>query len=908
MPPLPRRLLALLFLIASVTAAAPAQKGPGYERKGSVVTSGGVRFEVLSDGLLRMEYAPSRKFTDRPSVVVLKRAWPPVKFTVSGSGGTLLLTTSRLTLTYRIGSGPLTHDNLRVSWLNGTSEASWAPGDSDRANLGGIARSLDGAKKGGIPGTPPGILSRSGYFLLDDSRSPVWTADHSWIEPRAVRDGQDLYLLVYGKDYARALKAFSELSGPIPMIPRWAFGSWITDLNYEYLPGTELVDRYQYTDEDVRKVVTRFRDAGFPLDVLVLDFAWHNLGWKGSYDWSPIFHDPSGFLSWARSLGLKVALNDHPGYGTEPVLSNEDSRTALVRERLGLIMPGKPSFSLDISSDWRFKLDPDTIGVKDLWYAPGADDAAWNIVQSPKSWEDQGYGDYNGYAWYRKWVTIANEAPHDSLFLVLGGVDDEYDLYVNGRKIAHEGRPGSSVYNVLTFTNIAPFLSADGRNLISLWVNDWGGGGGITEGPVVISDRVPAGGLRFNLARKKDAEVFMGVLHKPLIDQGVSFWWVDGGSGSSEMEGLNSQMWTNRVFYDYTRGQTAKRGFIFSRFGGLGSHRYPAFFTGDTYGEWEVLAEEVAFTARGGNVLMPYITHDIGGFLNKDIDFKLYTRWVQFGVFSPILRLHSAYENPKEGLARMPWTYGARGTDIVKKYFKLRYSLLPYIYSYARETSESALPLVRPLYLEYPDEERSYSFRDEYLFGKELLVAPITDSSDSRDIYLPPGEWEDYFTGKVYDGDQVITPKYPLEGMPVFVRSGSIIPRQAESAYSDARPLSVLFVEVYGRRPSTFSLYEDDGVTLAYERGASARTPIVYSIARDSTASLVIGPAKGSFAGQVQERSYTVRLHGIRRHGSVSLDGRVLPQGAWSWDEARSVLTVPVEKRSVRTAVRLTVR
>jgi hypothetical protein len=215
---------------------------------------------------------------------------------------------------------------------------------------------------------------------------------------------------------------------------------------------------------------------------------------------------------------------------------------------------------------------------------------------------------------------------------------------------------------------------------------------------------------------------------------------------------------------------------------------------------------------------------------------------------------------------------------------------------------------VRPLYLEYPDEERSYSFKDEYFFGKEILVAPITDSSDFRDIYLPPGEWEDYFTGRVYDGDQVITPKYPLEGMPVFVRSGSIIPRQAESAYSDQRPLSVLFVEVYGRRPSTFSLYEDDGVTLAYERGSSARTPIVYSIARDSTGSLVIGPAKGSFAGQPQERSYTVRFHGIRRPGSVSLDGRILPRDTWSWDETRSVLTVRVEKRSVRTALRLTVR
>ena len=116
----------------------------------------------------------------------------------------------------------------------------------------------------------------------------------------------------------------------------------------------------------------------------------------------------------------------------------------------------------------------------------------------------------------------------------------------------------------------------------------------------MVTDVIRQEGMRFNLAEKRQAEVFMNVLHKPLVDQGVSFWWVDGGSGSCEMDGLNSQMWANRVFYDFTRQETGKRSFIFSRYGGWGSHRYPSLFTGDTYAHWEVLAFEVPYTAQGG--------------------------------------------------------------------------------------------------------------------------------------------------------------------------------------------------------------------------------------------------------------------------------------------------------------------
>ena len=138
----------------------------------------------------------------------------------------------------------------------------------------------------------------------------------------------------------------------------------------------------------------------------------------------------------------------------------------------------------------------------------------------------------------------------------------------------------------------------------------------------------------------------MSDLHEPLIRQGMDFWWVDGGGGAAQMPGLDPQLWTNKVFYDATERQTGKRAFILSRYGGWGSERYPGFFTGDAYSEWRVLAYEVAYTARGGNVLVPYISNDIGGFHGAKIPFDLYARWIEFGTFSPILRMHAAHENP----------------------------------------------------------------------------------------------------------------------------------------------------------------------------------------------------------------------------------------------------------------------
>ena len=368
------------------------------------------------------------------------------------------------------------------------------------------------------------------------------------------------------------------------------------------------------------------------------------------------------------------------------------------------------------------------------------------------------------------------------------------------------------------------------------------------------------------------------------------------------MPGLNAQLWTNKVFYDFSQQHTGRRAFILGRYGDWGSERYPGFFTGDAYSGWPVLAYEVAFAARGGNVLIPYISHDIGGFHGGKIDFELYARWLQFGTFSAILRMHSAHENPREGNLRMPWVYGERGIELMRKYFTLRTQLIPYLYSYAWLAHKDAMPILRPLYLQYPQLPEAYRYPHEYFFGAQLLVAPVLQPGGEQTVYLPPGEWRDFFTGKRYPGGTTFTAHYRVDETPVFVRTGAIVPEQEVSDYSDAIPLKRLVLNVYGPGDGDFDLYEDDGVSLDYEQ-QHARTPITHTSGSDGLQRLVIDATHGSYPGQPPARSYEVRIHTDGKPSSIAVNGR--DAGRWTWDSRQAVAALVLPSESIRDRVLL---
>ncbi|HEX9006731.1 MAG TPA: TIM-barrel domain-containing protein, partial [Bacteroidota bacterium] len=552
---MPRKPLVLLLSVVFWTGQLLSQpvKSSSFHQSGRTLLAGTARIQFLSPTLLRLEQSGPGTFADAPTAVVQNRTGEPVAVTAREENGWLVAAAGNLTVRYRLNSGAFARENLRILWKDSAGEHRWTPGDSDRANLGGISYSLDGAQKGRLPSVPPGMLSRSGYFLLDDSRTPLWDSAASWIIPRVDSSGQDWYFFTEGSGFKHLLKEYATLCGTVPMIPRYTLGAWITDLNYEYVPGTSMVDDYRYTDEDIRNIIEHFRRESIPLDILVLDFAWHKYGWDGGYDWSPIFPDPARFLAWAHEQGLHVTLNDHPGYDSERVLSEFDSHTPEIRKRLNLPVSPAPKYSLDLTRGWRFNVDPADEGLRERWFASDYSDSSWDTLIAGEVWEEQGHPNYDGVGWYRKRVSIPRETGSDSLYLFFGGVDDEYDLFIDGKKIAHFGSREHSVFGTPTKTEISHLVERGGETLIALRVMDWGGGGGLSKRPALITDRVPQGGIHFNLADKRQAQVFMDVLHNPLVDQGVDFWWIDGGSGAAAMPGLNPQMWTNRVFYDLTQ-------------------------------------------------------------------------------------------------------------------------------------------------------------------------------------------------------------------------------------------------------------------------------------------------------------------------------------------------------------------
>ena len=893
------------------------------------VTAGHARFEFLTPALVRMEYAPSGKFVDAPTAVVQKRDWSAVTVSSAHSGGWLILTTPAMTLRYQLQSGAFSAANLSVSW-RGTAGGrhAWLPGQPDPGNLGGLTYSLDNIESVNLPppgddrGSPvhdvipgidvllqpavPGLLSRSGYAFLDDSASPVWNADHSWIEPRPRPAGQDWYLFTYDHDYRKPLEEYAELCGPVPMIPRYALGPWITDLNFEYFPGTAATRSpamSHYAEQHLESEVARLLGSRIPVAGLVLDFAWHNYGWQGGYDWSPLIPRPQALVDWLHARGVKLSLNDHPGYANteESVLSYSDSHAPQVLRALGRPLPPVPAYDQSLAGAWKFTPDPHDAGLAGHWYASDYDAGHWHAIKTGDSWQHQGFPDYQGIGWYRVSFRVPATLPR-AVYLYLGEVASDYRLFVNGAEVQHSHVQWP---RRLTYADITAALHPGQRNIIALRLVPPPPPqapepprpprpAGILRGPIALRDIVPPPRIYLNLADRKEARVSMSDLHAPLVRQGMDFWWVDGGGGAAQMPGLDPQLWTNEVFYDATERQTGKRAFILSRYGGWGSERYPGFFTGDAYSEWRVLAYEVAYTARGGNVLVPYISNDIGGFHGAKIPFDLYARWIEFGAFSPILRMHSAHEDPLEGNTRMPWLYGPKGVALMRKYFTLRTQLIPYLYTYSWQAHQRSLPLLRPLYLEWPDLEQAYHHFHEYYFGAQMLVAPVLEADGKRTIYLPPGSWIDFFTGQPHRGGSTFTAHYAVDATPVFVRAGAIIPEQA-AFLAKASPVSGgLAINVYGDGNNRFDLYEDDGISRDYERGSYALTPLTYRTS-GSAHRLLIGPTTGTFSGQQKARGYELRIHTARRPVSIAVDGE--RSAGWRWDarDSTAYLRLPVD-------------
>ncbi len=378
----------------------------------------------------------------------------------------------------------------------------------------------------------------------------------------------------------------------------------------------------------------------------------------------------------------------------------------------------------------------------------------------------------------------------------------------------------------------------------------------------------------------RQAQAFMDVLHKPIQDKGIDFWWVDQVT-PVKIDNVDNQLWTINTFYNYAReNYPDRRPLILGRACGLGAHRYPIHFTGDTWSYWATLENQVEHTLRAGHIGQSLMSHDIGGFMGPFhfLDPELYVRWVQFGVLSPVFRLHSSQSEKR------PWLYEERVLTAFKTALHLRMELLPYLYTLAWQSTRDGLPICRSNCLQNPDWEQGYEIWDSYYLGDRIYAAPVVQPGTLRQVILPPGKWYSAISGELIesDGRQAFAQVAPFDALPPhYYKAGSLMVKQPYCLRAAEIP-ETLCIEVYPLGEpcrDTFTLYEDDGLSRAHAAGEFSQLRFDMEEGPDGAIRLEIQPADGRFAGQPLKRNYEVRVIGRGKFRLTGTQGEIAPTG-----------------------------
>lgn len=367
-------------------------------------------------------------------------------------------------------------------------------------------------------------------------------------------------------------------------------------------------------------------------------------------------------------------------------------------------------------------------------------------------------------------------------------------------------------------------------------------------------------------ASPKFIEAYFKYLHHPREEEGVDFWWIDWQQGTrTKIEGLDS-LWMLNHFHFLDSGKKKKRPMTFSRYAGPGSHRYPIGFSGDSFITWETLDFQPYFTSTASNIGYGWWSHDIGGHNFGYRDDELECRWYQLGVFSPIMRLHST-KNEFNG--KEPWQYRRDICEIMENFLRLRHKLIPYLYTMNHRAFAEDLPLILPLHYEHGWRNAFGKVKNEYYYGTEMLVNPITApmaenlNMGKASTWLPKGTFIDFFTGVVYQSEERTFDMYrPLDSIPVLVKAGGIVPmtEEIDSKEAAANP-EKLYLRIFSGADGSFTLYEDDNETIAYQNGECALTE--YTLNWEKEKKFTISAVRGRKELIPEKRSYTVEWNAL---------------------------------------------
>jgi alpha-D-xyloside xylohydrolase len=374
-------------------------------------------------------------------------------------------------------------------------------------------------------------------------------------------------------------------------------------------------------------------------------------------------------------------------------------------------------------------------------------------------------------------------------------------------------------------------------------------------------------------------------MDQALFKIGIDAWWLDTTEPETEGQEENillhhklaigsgdryvnvyPLMTTGAVYDGQRRSSDQKRVFILSRSAFAGDQRYGVTaWSGDVNSDFLTFRRQIPAGLNFALSGIPYWTTDIGGFVSGDPDDpayrELFVRWFQFGTFNPILRVHGTRKTDQNEL----WSYGPDAQKILVKFDRLRYRMLPYIYSLAWKTTSESYTTMRPLVMDFRTDVRAQNTGDQFMFGPAFLVNPVTEpAATTRHLYLPESKWFDFWTGSTIAGGRTLNADAPLERMPLYVRAGSILPLGPDQEWSTQKPADPVELRIYRGADGDFTLYEDQNDTYNYEKGAYATIPLHWDDAKNV---LTIGDRKGRFPGMLESRTFRVVFVG-ENHGA----------------------------------------
>jgi alpha-D-xyloside xylohydrolase len=396
-------------------------------------------------------------------------------------------------------------------------------------------------------------------------------------------------------------------------------------------------------------------------------------------------------------------------------------------------------------------------------------------------------------------------------------------------------------------------------------------------------------------------------MYDALFRIGVDAWWLD--TTEPETEGRETNilvtsrtalgngarypneyplLTTTAVYQGQRAASDQKRVFILSRSGYAGIQRNgAAMWSGDVDPNWETFRRQIPAGLNFSLSGLPYWTTDIGGFVSANPDDpayrELFIRWFEFGTFCPIFRVHGTRTTNQNEL----WSYGPEAQKTLVSYDKLRYRLMPYIYSLAWKTTHQGYTVMRPLVMEFRADTRAQNIGDQFLFGPAILVNPVTEpGANSRHLYLPEAKWFDFWTGTALSGARAIEAPAPIDRIPLYVRAGSILPIGPEVEFASEKSADPIEIRVYPGTNGSFTLYEDENDSYNYERGAFATIPFLWD---DTTQTLTIGDRTGSFPGMLPSRTFRIVV--VRSNHGIGGDFTEHPDKTVSYSGTRIAVT-----------------